>query len=421
LSARLGNQGAQNVLEFIQTYWSYLTIPLVSGLVGYGTNWLAVKMMMSPMEFKGIGPIGWQGVVPANAGKMARLTVDHSVKKVLQQEELIDRIEPEELVDAISHRLEPFVEDMVDEVMLQTSTYKLPVSNFLWSASPVALKTRVYEQVKKQLPDVLIQLIDDLKPTLDELVDLNEVIVEKLSNDKRMLVDVFKNAAGQEFKFLERSGLYFGLPLGVPVMFAWYFYPVWWLLPMFGLMVGYITNSLAIYLVQKPLQPTKVGPFTVQGLFIKRQKEVAAYYGKVFASDLITAEIMVGELLKVEESMDRLRELIHREVNRALESSQGHFKPLAVMTIGPSEYRKISHIISDRAFEELKNPDKRSYAYIDEALDIENTLAERVGNLPPDEFFELLHPVIAEDEWKLVAVGAVLGCGAGWWQWALLS
>ena len=73
------------------------------------------------------------------------------------------------------------------------------------------------------------------------------------------------------------------------------------------------------------------------------------------------------------------------------------FKPLTIMSIGRGEYAKISHIISDRAFQELKNPDKRSYAYIDEAMDIENTIADRVGKLPPREFYELLHPVVAED------------------------
>jgi uncharacterized membrane protein YheB (UPF0754 family) len=406
---------------FLQEYLAYLTIPVVSGLVGYGTNWLAVRMMMGPVEFVGIGPLGWQGVIPANSGKMARITVDHSVKRVLSQEELIDRIDPEQLIEAISHRLDPFVEDVVDEVMSQSTLPQLTLSNFFWSASPIAIKKRVYREVRKQLPDALTRLIEDLKPNLGELVDLNEVIVEKLTGDKRMLVGMFRNAAASEFRFIQRSGLYFGLPLGIPVMFIWYFFQVWWLLPVFGLLVGYITNALAIYLIQKPLEPVKIGPFTVQGLFIKRQKEVSRYYGKVMASDLVTAEIVVGEMLKINESVDRLRELIHREVNRALEEAQGVFKPLAVVSIGPSEYARISAIVGDRAFEELIRPDSRSFAYIDEALDVENTIAERLGRLSPAEFYELLHPVVAEDEWKLVAVGAALGLGAGYWQWALLT
>ena len=78
-----------DLVTFLNEYWSYLTIPVVSALVGYGTNWLAVKMMMHPLEFKGVGVFGWQGVVPANARKMANVVVDHSVKRVLTQQELI--------------------------------------------------------------------------------------------------------------------------------------------------------------------------------------------------------------------------------------------------------------------------------------------------------------------------------------------
>jgi uncharacterized membrane protein YheB (UPF0754 family) len=409
------------IATFFAEYWTYLTIPAVSAVVGFGTNWLAVKMMMYPVEFKGMGPIGWQGVIPANAKKMAHVVVDHSVKRVLTQQELIDRIEADKLIDALQNRIEPFVQDIVDQVMSETSHHGIPMTDFLWSAAPGGLKARVYSEVNKSMPDVLTRTVQDVRDNLDDMIDINEVIIDKLGNNKRMLIDIFRVAAAKEFKFIERSGLYFGFPLGVPVMFAWYFFPVWWLLPLFGLLVGYITNALAMYLIQKPLEPVKFGPFTVQGLFIKRQKEVSRYFGKVFANDLITAEVIMGEMLKTERALDRIRDVIQREVNRALEDTQGIFKPLTVLSLGRVEYAKIGKIISERAFEEFQNPDKRSYRYLDEAFDIEETVAERIGALPPEEFFELLHPVIAEDEWKLIAVGGLLGLGAGWWQWALLT
>jgi uncharacterized membrane protein YheB (UPF0754 family) len=410
-----------DISAFITEYWVYLTIPAVSAVVGFGTNWLAVKMMMYPVEFKGLGPVGWQGVIPANSKKMANVVVEHSVKRVLTQQELLDRIEADKLIEALQHRIQPFVEDIVDEVMSKTGHHGVPLNDLIWSAAPGILKARVYKEVNKSMPDVLTKVVQDVRDNLDDMIDINDIIIEKLGNNKRMLIDIFQNAAKREFKFIERSGLYFGFPLGIPVMFAWYFFPVWWLLPVFGLLVGYITNAVAIYLIQKPLQPVKIGPFTVQGLFIKRQKEVSRYFGKVFANDLITAEVIMGEVLKTERALDRIRDVIQREVNRALEDTQGVLKPLTVLTLGPTEYAKIGRIISERAFEEFQNPDKRSYRYLDEAFDIEETVAERVGNLPPEEFFELLHPVIAEDEWKLIAVGGLLGLGAGWWQWALLT
>jgi uncharacterized membrane protein YheB (UPF0754 family) len=409
------------MIELIQEYWTYLTIPVVSAVVGYITNWLAVKMMMGPVEFVGVGPFGWQGVIPANSEKMARVVVDHSVKKVLTQEELISRIDPHDMVEAINHRLEPFVEEIVDEVMMQTTNYGLPLGNFFWSASPGWLKEKVYDEVKNKLPGAVERAVEDLKEGLEDVLDINEVIVEKLGRNKRMLISVFQQAGEKEFKFIERSGLYFGFPLGIPIMFVWYLFPEWWVLPLFGLLVGYITNSLAIYLIQKPFEPTKIGPFTVQGLFIKRQKEVSRFYGQLFAKQLITAEVLAKEILASEKAINRMREMIFKEVNSALESMQGSFKPLTVISMGVKEYSKVNEIISEKAFKELQNPDKRSFQYVDEAFDIENTVAERVGGLPPEEFFELIHPVIEEDEWKLVAVGAVLGLGAGICQWMLLT
>lgn len=410
-----------DVSNYIEQYWVYLTIPIVSALVGYCTNWLAVKMMMSPVNFVGWGPIGWQGVIPANAEKMARIIVKHCVQQVLTQKELMSRIEPWQLVDAMEHRFDLFVEDLVDDVMEHTHSYGLPVSNFIWSASPLIIKKRVYKEVKSKLPGVVAKVVEDIKDNSEELVDLNEFIVEKLTNNKELLIDIFKTSAEKEFRFIERSGFYFGLPLGIPVMFLWHYYPVWWLLPFFGLIVGYITNLLAIYLIQKPIEPVKIGPFTIQGLFIKRQKEVARYYGHVFATDLIRAEVVVKEILKSDYSVDRIQGLIHRQVHAAVEQSQGPLKPLTVVSVGPKEYKKIGAIISDRAFNELERPDKCSLHYIDQAFDIEETVAERVGNLPGTEFFELLHPVIEEDEWKLIAVGAVLGLVAGLCQWLLLT
>ena len=410
-----------DIANFVTEYWIYLTIPAVSAVVGFGTNWLAVKMMMYPVEFKGLGPVGWQGVIPANSEKMAHVVVERSVKRVLTQQELLGRIEADKLIDALQHRIEPFVEDIVDEVISQTAPHGIALNDLIWSAAPGKLKARVYNEVNKGMPDVLTKVVQDVRDNLEDMIDINDIIIEKLGNNKRMLIEIFQNAARREFKFIERSGLYFGFPLGIPVMFAWYFFPVWWLLPAFGLLVGYITNALAIYLIQKPLQAVKIGPFTVQGLFIKRQKEVSRYFGKVFANDLITAEVVMGEVLKTERALDRMRDVIQRAVNRALEDTQGVLKPLTVLTLGPTEYAKIGRIITERAFEEFQNPDKRSYHYLDEAFDIEETVAERVGDLPPEEFFELLHPVIAEDEWKLVAVGGLLGLGAGWWQWALLT
>ena len=49
-----------------------LLIPVIAGLVGWFTNWLAVRMTLYPVEFRGIGRVGWQGVVPANVESLSK-------------------------------------------------------------------------------------------------------------------------------------------------------------------------------------------------------------------------------------------------------------------------------------------------------------------------------------------------------------
>ena len=52
-------------------------IPVTSALVGYATNFLAVKMMFYPIEFIGIRPIfGWQGLIPMKRKEMAEIEVE---------------------------------------------------------------------------------------------------------------------------------------------------------------------------------------------------------------------------------------------------------------------------------------------------------------------------------------------------------
>ena len=64
-------------------------------------------------------------------------------------------------------------------------------------------------------------------------------------------------------------------------MFVWIVYPEGWVLPAAGFLVGYITNWLAMNLIYEPREPVQVGPFKIQGVFIKRQREVASQFADV--------------------------------------------------------------------------------------------------------------------------------------------
>ena len=59
---------AQAIADFQANPWLYISIPFISGIIGYVTKVVAIQMMFAPMDFWGFKifgiPIGWQGIVP---------------------------------------------------------------------------------------------------------------------------------------------------------------------------------------------------------------------------------------------------------------------------------------------------------------------------------------------------------------------
>lgn len=406
--------------NWITFHWTFLTIPIVGALIGWFTNWLAVVMMFKPLDFVGVGLLGWQGIIPANAGKMAHTLIDNSLSKIVSQEELLSRIDIDQLTDAMCERLEPHVETIIDDVIESITLRGLGATGFVWNVAPQWLRAKVYTQVRNKLPTIIDHFLVDARGKASELLDINELIAERLTVEKKLLVELFQEACDKEFLFIERSGFYFGFPMGIPVMFIWGAWPVWWVLPLFGALVGYATNWLALYMVFKPLKPTRIGPFTFHGIFLKRQAKVAAAYGRFFAEHLITAEVLTTEVLRSEKSIQRIQELIQREVALTLDDVGMQFKPLAVLSMGIKQYRSVIVFVSERTFKLLQPLDKELLGGIDRALQIESTLSSRLAALPAEDFYELLHPVVEEDEWKLIAIGGVLGALAGALQWWLM-
>ena len=403
--------------------WIYLSIPAISAIVGMTTNWLAVKMTFYPVNFIGIGPLGWQGIIPRNSKKMAKIAVDSCMRKLITVDELVEKIDPNEMINAAQIRIDQTIEDIVDELMQEqtSSVFGIISPAKTWSMMPLKTKKIIYAEIRKELPDFVSEFVKDMKNNINELIDINQITMETLTREKALLNDIFLLAARKEFDFLIRSGLYFGFPMGIPVMFIWHAFPAWWLLPLCGLIVGGITNKLAMYLVRAPLHPKKIGPFTILGLFIKRQQEVARIYGEVYAKHLVNSEILFQELMR-SRSSDKLFDMLQRHINKHIEEAEGYLKPLFVVTLGSKEHSELKNRICDKVFSNFKkSPPKEIFEYTDRALDIVNVFSDKIGGMSPEDFEGLLRPAVEQDEWKLIAVGAALGAVAGYLQWLTIA
>lgn len=391
----------------------FFTIPIIAALVGWLTNKLAVWMTFYPIEYKGKRPFGWQGIIPAKSHKMATKAVTLVTSKLISVEEQFEKLNAEEIVEEMRPRLNAMSQSIIEEVMKK----ELPL---VWRLLPRSHKEALYKDTAAQFPEAVSKLLLDVKSNIHELLEIERMMVEGLTKDPTMLNRIFQKCGEKEFKFIEHSGLGFGFLFGLIQMFIWNYYQHWWLLPVGGLVVGYITNFLALKLIFRPVNPIKIGPMTIQGLFMKRQNEVSEEYAKILAEELLTSE-KIFEFVIRNNGMESLAEIARKHVKDMVDHSTGSTKKTILkIAFGNGKYERIKHLAAEMFVHELPSSLTSMFEYADRSLQIGNTLETKLKSLSKLDFEDVLHPVFKEDEFTLILVGAALGAIAGFIQMALI-
>lgn len=290
----------------IASYLPYLSIPFISALVGWVTNIVAINMTFYPINYIGIRPFGWQGIIPSKAKKIAETAVELWTTKLLDIGVQFSKIKPEKVAEEMAPSIDLLSIQIIDEVM----EAKLPK---IWRKAPQTIKQNIYNKVSENLPSVVENMMQEVKSHFSTMLDLKHLSVVALTQNKVLLNQMFLKCGEAEFKFIKKSGLYFGFIFGLIQMIVWYFFPLWWILPLFGILVGYFTNFLALKLIFRPLNPIKIGKLIIQGMFIRRQKEVAVEYSKIVASKIITIENIFEYIIRGPGS-EKLEKIVQKQI-----------------------------------------------------------------------------------------------------------
>ncbi|MDX1659614.1 MAG: DUF445 family protein [Nitriliruptorales bacterium] len=383
-----------------------LTIPVVAAVIGYVTNWLAVKMTFRPIDFVGIPPyLGWQGIIPSKARKMASIAVDSSLAKLATLREIFEEMDPDRIAEHLLKTFEPRAAEVTEALIRERQPG-------LWDELPRPVKAALVERVHRKLPTRIDALVDDITAHIDQLLDLRLMVIRKMAEDRTLLNRTFWEVGREEFRFIINSGAYFGFVLGLIQMGIWMLAPVWWILPVAGLGVGYATNWLALNIIFRPVAPRKLGPFVLHGLFLKRQDEVSEEYAHLITREVLTIRNFSDEMLNGPRG-DRTRALIRSHVAPLVDEALGIAQPAVEAAVGSRELASIREQLSVQAIELSTQAFDDPVFNAERSVVVEREMAARMKEMTATEFRGLLRPAFEEEEWKLIAVGSVLGGLAG--------
>ena len=388
-----------------------LLIPLISAFVGWGTNVVAVQMMFHPVDFVGIKPwIGWQGIIPANARELAAKSTDIITTKLINLRALFDEFDAQ----GFAGNLDTALDEIGDQIVAETAGKHAPQ---MWASMNEAVQAQIRAMLRAEVEAVAVNILQDMSDKIEDILDLKAIVVETAHRDRGLIGEMFQTVGVEEFKFIKRSGAYFGAAFGIVQMFAWIAYPAWWVLPFFGFFVGYVTNWLALKLIFEPAEPMKIGPFTVQGLFHKRQQAVAKSFSTMVANDIINPDNMVNMMITGKPG-EALFDIVETRIGELVDKYR--VNPMTSAMVPADQWDGIRVELYARIREDIAKPGGFLHIFTSRAINVYGELFDRMTELDSTSFEGILRPPFQADEWKLIVAGGALGLGAGVLQLMLL-
>ena len=407
-------------------FWS---VPIFTAIIGWLINWTGLWMLFAPVRFRGWhvpglraaalrlprkfqeipgwlrGDLGWQGIVPARAAKMGSIAVDRALSKMASASDFYEHLDPELIAEHIVRAFRPELPALVDEIMWKEHPR-------LWGDLPEPLRNAVIGRVQKQLPSVVRNVTDEIGRHIDQLIDPKIMVIDNFEQNPDIVVRIFKEFGARELRLMVLFGAIFGFLLGIPVAFVDQLFSQWWLLPVLGVAVGWMTNLLGMWLIFEPAEPKRFGPFKIHALFARRQWEASDVYGRHIAMDVITLE-RIGDHLLVGPSADRTRQMLVDALEPAINNALGFVAPAVRIAMGRDRFDAIRSSVAEQAVELTMEPLRDAEFSSAQAHKIRALIAERCRSLPAPVFVEMMRAAIKEDEWMLYAHGAIMGFVGG--------
>ncbi|MHA6805877.1 hypothetical protein [Salinifilum ghardaiensis] len=408
----------------------YASIPLFTAVIGWITNATGVWMLFYPVRFRGVrvpglaalaqllprkvlqvplgirnGHLGWQGIIPSRAAKMGSVAVDKGLSKLGTQAEFYEQLDPDVIARHILHTSDKEIDALIDNLV--KTWYPT-----LWATAPGRVRDAIHDRLAGQLPEIARSVTRGIGSDIDQILDVKIMVIRHMEQDPALANKVFYEVGKRELRMIVHFGFLFGLLLGVPLVFVTAVFPHWWVLPVAGVVIGHVTNWLAIAAIFEPVQPRRIGPLRIQGLFLRRQREVADIYARIIADEVITLDNISRELFHGP-SGDRTSRVIERHLRPAVTRAVDSVHIPLRFTLGQRQYRSMTGTMARKAGQ-FSDVSLRDAAFSrKQSENIYRLVAERMRSMGPADFAESLRSAIKEDEWLLILHGAALGLLAG--------
>jgi uncharacterized membrane protein YheB (UPF0754 family) len=181
----------------------WIMLPVVGALIGYATNWLAIRMLFHPRK----PTWGVQGLLPHRQAELAKSVGDVVGNELVPVDDLLRGLDDVDLTPHLAELLDQAISAKLEDLR------RIPLIGGLVTPERIA---QIRDSVLRQLKDKQPILMERFKQVVKERIDIRKIAEEKLGAfDLIRLENIVNRVANKEFRAIEFWGLVLGFIIGV--------------------------------------------------------------------------------------------------------------------------------------------------------------------------------------------------------------
>ena len=187
----------------------FLVMILISGAIGWITNWVAIKMLFRPHKEINFGLFKIQGLIPKRRAEIGSGIANIIQNELISVKDVISNIDREEF----SKRLNALIDEVLDKNLKKKVKEKFPFLQMFFT-------DKIAKDVGNTIKDIIMgnqeKIFEIFSNYAEENIDFEVIISDKISNfslDK--LEEIITFLAKKELKHIEVIGAILGGLIGV--------------------------------------------------------------------------------------------------------------------------------------------------------------------------------------------------------------
>jgi uncharacterized membrane protein YheB (UPF0754 family) len=191
------------------TVYALLSLPLISALIGYITNVVAIRLLFWPRQPINFGLFKLQGVLPKRQADIATSVGELIEERLLSLDEVIDQVNTPEAREKLFATITEVIRVKLDSMLPRFIPGRV-----------VQLIGDTLEKVVRQEADQIIgQVVESVRDYLTAEIQVKQIVEEKINQfDLDELEDMVRGVASTELRFIEILGGVLGFIIGLVQM-----------------------------------------------------------------------------------------------------------------------------------------------------------------------------------------------------------